>query len=135
MEYRAFVLYRSTYVHLIQVPNRHAKDISAGVFQSHPYLTYQNDHRFFVSLDKLWFEPKVVGVQEELQSQQSAGRQQLIPQSYPMCFTVCSRVQISTYSSVEPFKYGIIRWIGKIPPMQGLVAGIEMVSILYSYYV
>ena len=37
---------------------------------------------------------------------------------------VGSRVQIST----EPFRYGVIRWIGRIPPMQGLVAGIEMVS-------
>ena len=42
--------------------------------------------------------------------------------------TVGSRVQMPTQSPIEPFRYGVIRWIGKIPPMQGLVAGIEMVS-------
>ena len=42
--------------------------------------------------------------------------------------TVGSRVQIPTQSPLEPFRYGVIRWIGRIPPMQGLVAGIEMVS-------
>ena len=43
--------------------------------------------------------------------------------------TVGSRIQIPTQSPTEPFKYGVIRWIGEVPAIQGLVAGIEMVSI------
>jgi hypothetical protein len=42
--------------------------------------------------------------------------------------TVDSRIQIATASPTEPFKYGVIRWIGEVPAIQGLVAGIEMVS-------
>ena len=42
--------------------------------------------------------------------------------------TVDSRIQIATPSPTEPFKYGVIRWIGEIPAIQGLVAGIEMAS-------
>ena len=44
---------------------------------------------------------------------------------------VNSRIQMPTASPTEPFKYGIIRWIGEIPGIQGLVAGIEMASALY----
>ena len=47
---------------------------------------------------------------------------------------VNSRIQIPTASSTEPFIYGIIRWIGEISAVQGLVAGIEMASALYCYY-
>ena len=43
---------------------------------------------------------------------------------------VDSRIQIATGSPTEPFKYGIIRWIGEIPAIQGIVAGIEMASAL-----
>jgi hypothetical protein len=39
-----------------------------------------------------------------------------------------SRVQIACNSPSEPFKYGVIRWIGDVPAIQGLVAGIELVS-------
>ena len=42
--------------------------------------------------------------------------------------TVGSRIQIPTQSPAEPFKYGVIRWIGEIPAIQGPVAGIEMAS-------
>ena len=45
--------------------------------------------------------------------------------------TVDSRIQISTHSPAEPFKYGVIRWIGEIPAIQGLVAGIELVSTFF----
>lgn len=38
-----------------------------------------------------------------------------------------SRVQIPCNSPGEPFKYGVIRWIGDVPAIQGLVAGIELV--------
>ena len=38
-----------------------------------------------------------------------------------------SRVQIPCSSLGEPFKYGVIRWIGDMPAVQGLVAGIELV--------
>ena len=41
---------------------------------------------------------------------------------------VGSRIQIPTQHSAEPLKYGVIRWMGEIPAVQGLVAGIEMVS-------
>ena len=41
---------------------------------------------------------------------------------------VGSRIQIPTPHPTEPFKYGVIRWIGTVPAIQGLVAGIEMVS-------
>ena len=34
-------------------------------------------------------------------------------------------------SPTEPYKYGIILWIGEIPAIQGLVAGIELASALY----
>jgi hypothetical protein len=44
--------------------------------------------------------------------------------------TINSRIQIPTASPTEPFKYGVIRWIGEISAVQGLVAGIEMVSSL-----
>jgi hypothetical protein len=44
--------------------------------------------------------------------------------------TVDSRIQIPAASPTEPFKYGVIRWIGEIPGIQGLVAGIEMASAL-----
>ena len=37
---------------------------------------------------------------------------------------VGSRIQIPTQSAT---KYGVIRWIGQVPAIQGLVAGIEMV--------
>ena len=49
--------------------------------------------------------------------------------------TVSSRVQMPTKSPTEPFRYGVIRWIGEIPPMQGLVAGIEMVSAKCVYII
>ena len=39
-----------------------------------------------------------------------------------------SRIQIPTASPTEPYKYGVIRWLGELPAVQGLVAGIEMVS-------
>ena len=42
--------------------------------------------------------------------------------------SIGSRIQIPTKSPAEPFKYGVIRWMGEIPAVQGLVAGIEMVS-------
>ena len=42
--------------------------------------------------------------------------------------TVGSRIQLPTPSPIEPFKYGVIRWIGKLSTIQGLVAGVEMVS-------
>ena len=38
-----------------------------------------------------------------------------------------SRVQIPCNSPGEPFKYGVIRWIGDMPAVQGFVAGIELV--------
>jgi hypothetical protein len=38
-----------------------------------------------------------------------------------------SRVQIPCSSPGEPFKYGVIRWIGDVREVQGLVAGIELV--------
>ena len=42
-----------------------------------------------------------------------------------------SRIQIPNQSPTEPYRYGVIRWIGEIPAIQGLVAGIEMVSKYY----
>jgi hypothetical protein len=42
-----------------------------------------------------------------------------------------SRVQIPCNSPSEPFRYGVIRWIGDVPAIQGLVAGIELVSYKY----
>ena len=42
-----------------------------------------------------------------------------------------SRIQLPTNHSNEPFKYGVIRWIGEMPQLQGAVAGIELVSDLF----
>ena len=44
---------------------------------------------------------------------------------------VGSRIQIPTQSPTEPFKYGVIQWIGEIPAIHGLVAGIELASAHY----
>ena len=41
---------------------------------------------------------------------------------------VGSRIQIATSIPNEPFKYGVIRWIGEVLQIQGPVAGIELVS-------
>ena len=57
-----------------------------------------------------------------------AARNSSTPSSSALHLTAGSRVQMPTQSPIEPFRYGVIRWIGTIPPMQGLVAGIEMVS-------
>ena len=57
-----------------------------------------------------------------------AARNSTPSSSSALHLTVGSRVQMPTQSPIEPFRYGVIRWIGTIPPMQGLVAGIEMVS-------
>lgn len=38
--------------------------------------------------------------------------------------TVGSRIQVPTNLPAEPFRYGVIRWIGE----QDMVAGIEMAS-------
>ena len=43
-----------------------------------------------------------------------------------------SRVQIPCNSPGEPFKYGVIRWIGDVPAILGLVAGIELVSGIFT---
>ena len=40
-----------------------------------------------------------------------------------------SRVQIPTPSPTEPFKYGVIRWLGEIPEVQCVIAGIELVIV------
>ena len=42
-----------------------------------------------------------------------------------------SRIQLPTLISDKPFKYGVIRWIGDVPQIQGPVAGIELVSDLH----
>jgi hypothetical protein len=44
--------------------------------------------------------------------------------------TINSRIQIATHLPTEPFKYGVIRWIGEIQAVQGLVAGLELASAL-----
>ena len=48
-----------------------------------------------------------------------------------------SRIQLPTHAPSEPFKYGLIRWIGKVPYIRGSVAGIELVSgtchVVYIY--
>ena len=41
---------------------------------------------------------------------------------------VGSRIQVATKQAQEPFKYGVIRWIGEVPQIQGKLAGIELVS-------
>ena len=43
-------------------------------------------------------------------------------------FYVGSMVQIPSSDEDNPFKYGVIQWIGLIPRMLGRVAGIELVS-------
>jgi hypothetical protein len=47
--------------------------------------------------------------------------------------TVNSTVQIATSSPTKRFIYGVIRWIGEISAVQGLVAGIELASALCLY--
>ena len=42
-----------------------------------------------------------------------------------------SRIQLPTNTPNEPFKYGVIRWIGEVPQIQGAVAGIELVSDIH----
>ena len=43
--------------------------------------------------------------------------------------SVGSRIQVATKQTEEPFKYGVIRWIGEVPQIQGELAGIELVSV------
>ena len=63
--------------HFTQDPDHRGKGTSDGVFQNEKYFSCLNDCGLFVSLEKLWgVEPKSVGRQGELQSQQSASRQQ-----------------------------------------------------------
>ena len=42
-----------------------------------------------------------------------------------------SRIQIPTQSPTEPYRYGVIRWMGEIPAARGLIAGIELVSLYF----
>ena len=44
-----------------------------------------------------------------------------------------SRIQIPTNTPNDPFKYGVIRWIGEVPQIQGPVAGIELVSDFFRF--
>lgn len=48
--------------------------------------------------------------------------------------SIGSRIQIPTNTSNEPFKYGVIRWMGEVPQIQGIVAGIELVSEPYDFF-
>ena len=43
-------------------------------------------------------------------------------------FDIGSKIQIPSTEYDHPMRYGVIRWIGKLPRVQGLVAGIELVS-------
>ena len=125
----------------IQDPDHHGKGTSDGVFQNHPYFTCQNDCALFVSLEKLWsFEPKSVGMQGELQSQQLASRQQSVnkqptyadvtspshghkkppPPTYPvssevdpprMRFRIDDHVVIFDRNNTP--LHGTVRWIGR----------------------
>ena len=52
---------------IIQDPDYRGKGTSDGVFQYHTYFNCHTDCGLFVSLEKLWFEPKPVGMQDELQ--------------------------------------------------------------------
>ena len=44
-----------------------------------------------------------------------------------------SRIQLPTNTPNEPYKYGVIRWIGEMPGVQGPVAGIELVSDIHVF--
>lgn len=51
------------------------------------------------------------------------------PQQFSNFMQIGSRICIPTCSYTEPFKYGVIRWIGEVSITKGaLVAGIELVS-------
>ena len=53
--------------HFTQDPDYRGRGTSDGVFQNHSYFTCNNNCGLFVSLEKLWFERKSVGIQGELQ--------------------------------------------------------------------
>ena len=125
----------------IQDPDHRGEGTSDGIFQNNPYFTCQNDCALFLSLEKLWtFEPKSVGMQGELQSQQLASRQQSVskqptyadvtspsrghkkppPFAYPgssevdpprMRFKIDDHVVIFDRKNTP--LYGIVRWIGR----------------------
>ena len=50
------------------------------------------------------------------------------PRSNVMPLRIGSRIQLPTNTPDEPFKYGLIRWIGEVPQIQGPITGIELVS-------
>ena len=39
-----------------------------------------------------------------------------------------STIQIPSTEYGHPMRYGVIRWIGELPGVQGLIAGVELVS-------
>ena len=39
-----------------------------------------------------------------------------------------SAIQIPSTEYGRPMRYGVIRWIGELPGVQGLIAGVELVS-------
>ena len=45
-------------------------------------------------------------------------------------FDIGSMVQIQSNDENNPYRYGVIRWIGVMPKVAGRVAGIELVSLL-----
>jgi hypothetical protein len=61
---------------LVQDPDHRGKGTSGGIFQNQTYFSCRTDCALFVSLEKLWFEPKSVGMQGELQNQLQLGNRQ-----------------------------------------------------------
>ena len=73
-------------------------------------------------------QPHDVPTQQNIIAAATVPSERLSPERVYPNLTVGSRIQLPTHSPTEPFKYGIICWIGEVPPILGLVAGIEMAS-------
>ena len=141
--------------HFTQDPKYRSKGTSDGVFQNRPYFICDNNCGLFVSLEKLWFEPKSVGMQDKLQL---ASRQQSVnkPPSYaavtsppfhghkkhpcpasPGSSDVDPRFKINDHVVIfdkhDTPLHGSVRWIGRRNQMGRdlgeLHVGIETVTI------